>query len=104
MVADVMLNPGLVGLGVLDSFVSGKPMFTTDCGLHSPEISYLISGVNGVMTPNNVLLYADEIISVLNDPTMLSTLQSNARATASRYTIENMADRICTGILNCIAN
>ncbi len=103
MLADVMLNPGLVGLGVLDSFVSGRPMFTTDCGLHSPEISYLSSGQNGIMTANNVDVYATAVASVLSNQAAIAKLQAGARATASRYTVENMADRICTGILSCLA-
>jgi len=103
MLADIMLNPGLVGLGILDSFVSGKPMFTTDCGLHSPEISYLISGQNGIMTANTVKDYANTIVSALSDPVALAKLQGQARCTASRYTVENMAERICNGILGCLA-
>ena len=102
VVADVMLNPGLVGLGVLDSFVSGTPMMTTDCGLHSPEISYLQSGYNGVITEDDVFLYADQVSTLLNDTAKLASLSAGALATASRYTIENMADRIYRGILDCL--
>lgn len=103
MLADVMLNPGLVGLGVLDSFVSGRPMFTTDCGLHSPEISYLIPGQNGVMTSDNVDAYAKAVATTLSDPAAIAKLQAGARSSASRYTVENMAGRIRNGILACLA-
>jgi glycosyltransferase involved in cell wall biosynthesis len=102
VLADVMLNPGLVGLGILDSFASGTPMFTTDCGLHSPEISYLESGKNGVMTANEVQAYADAISDVLSDPAALVRLRNGALAVAPRYTIENMAERLCDGIIRCI--
>jgi glycosyltransferase involved in cell wall biosynthesis len=104
VVADVMLNPGLVGLGVLDSFVAGTPMFTTDCGIHSPEISYLESGVNGISTDDDVDLYAGQVVDILSDPQRLAVLKRGARASAQRYTIENMADRICKGVLDCLAN
>ena len=103
VLADVMLNPGLVGLGVLDSFVSGTPMFTTDCGLHSPEISYLIPGLNGIITDDDVDTYASVVTAYLNDPARLAPLQDAALATAPRYTVENMADRICSGIVNCLS-
>jgi glycosyltransferase involved in cell wall biosynthesis len=103
VLADVMLNPGLVGLGVLDSFVYGTPMFTTDCGLHSPEISYLISGQNGVMTADDVDAYANSVVAILSDSIALAKLKKGARATAPRYTVENMAERICHGILSCLA-
>lgn len=102
--ADVMLNPGLVGLGILDSFVSGSPMFTTDCGLHSPEISYMVSGQNGVMTDDDVIAYSGAVIATLNDPAALEKLKQGALATAPRYTVENMANRLCNGIMACIAS
>lgn len=102
--ADVMLNPGLVGLGILDSFVSGSPMFTTDCGLHSPEISYMVSGENGVMTDDDVIAYSGAVIATLNDPAALDRLKQGALATAPRYTVENMANRLCNGIMACIAS
>jgi len=100
--ADVMLNPGLVGLGILDSFVGACPMFTTDCGLHSPEISYMVSGQNGVMTENTIEAYADAVSRTLSDPALLARLQQGALTSASRYTIENMAMRLRNGILACI--
>jgi glycosyltransferase involved in cell wall biosynthesis len=102
--ADLMLNPGLVGLGILDSFVSGSPMFTTDCGLHSPEISYMESGQNGVMTDDDVIAYSGAVIAALNDPAALDKLKQGALATAPRYTVENMANRLCNGIMACIAS
>ncbi|HZX28419.1 MAG TPA: glycosyltransferase family 4 protein [Telluria sp.] len=96
--ADVILNPGLVGLGILDSFASGRPMFTTDCGLHSPEISYLRSGSNGVMTENDVTLFAAAVEETLRHPDRMERLILGAKASAEHYTVENMASRICRGI------
>ncbi|WP_228893057.1 glycosyltransferase family 4 protein [Pseudoduganella aquatica] len=101
--ADVMLNPGLVGLGILDSFASGKPMLTTDCGLHSPEIAYLESGRNGIMTPNDLDSYAAAAVAVLRNPAQLAALSEAARASGGRYTVENMARRLCQGIEAALA-
>lgn len=103
VLADVILNPGLVGLGILDSFISGTPMFTTDCGLHSPEISYLSSGVNGVMTSNNLDDYVSAVVEALSVPEAIARLSGGALASAPRYTVENMADRIRGGIKSCLA-
>lgn len=103
VLADVMLNPGLVGLGILDSFASGTPMFTTDCGLHSPEISYLSSGTNGVMTSNDVNTYADAVIDVLQEPEAIARLSKGALSSAPRYTVDNMANRIRMGICACLS-
>lgn len=104
VLADVMLNPGLVGLGILDSFTSGTPMFTTDCGLHSPEISYLSSGNNGVMTRNDVNAYANAVVDALLEPEAIARLSKGALSSAPRYTVENMADRIRRGICACLAS
>lgn len=103
VLADVILNPGLVGLGILDSFASGTPMFTTDCGLHSPEISYLTSGKNGVMTSDDVDVYADTVGKTLGQPDTLSSLSKGARMSAPHYTISNMVDLTRNGIRSCLA-
>ncbi len=99
---DVVLNPGLVGLGILDSFVAGAPMATTDCGLHSPEVAYLENGVNGIMTANNLDDYVDAVVKVLNDENYAKSLRKNVRASAAHYTIENMANNFCAGILQAL--
>jgi glycosyltransferase involved in cell wall biosynthesis len=103
VLADVLLNPGAVGLGILDSFVSGTPYFTTECGIHGPEIAYLESGRNGVITTPDVEIYSEAVIAVLSDPAALVELREGALGSASRYTIENMADRFSKGILACLA-
>jgi hypothetical protein len=53
--------PGLVGLVIIDNFVTQLPMFTTDNNnnIHSPEVSYLQNDVNGVMTANTLDDYVD---------------------------------------------
>ena len=52
--AKVMINPGVVGLNILDSFVAGVPMITTNCKGHGPEIAYLTNGENGLMTTTSL--------------------------------------------------
>ena len=100
--ANVMINPGLVGLGLLDSFVCGVPMLTTDCGLHSPEIAYLDNGVNGVMTANTVHDYASAVVTLLTDHAALARLQSGCEVSAKNYTVENMAHHFVDGVLRCL--
>ncbi len=96
--ADVFLNPGLVGLGILDSFVARSPIITTDCRLHSPEIAYLEDGVNGLMTPNDADAYVSAVGKVLSQPAYLQRLQAGCELSSSRYTIDNMASRFVAGI------
>ncbi len=100
--ATVMLNPGLVGLGVLDSFACEVPIVTTDCGLHSPEITYLQSGRNGLITENSLNGYVQECVALISDPMKLLALRNNCRDSANEYTIENMARNFVNGVERCL--
>ncbi len=101
-VAQLMLNPGLVGLGILDAFVCGVPMLTTDCGIHSPEIAYLEHGSNGVMTADDVDAYADASINLLRNAETLDALRAGCAASAAEYTVENMARNFAEGVSRCL--
>lgn len=101
--ARVMLNPGLVGLGILDSFVGAVPMVTTDCGLHSPEIAYLDNGVNGLMTENERSAFVDVVCNVLESDDLHAQLIAGCREAASRYTVANMARNFADGVEQCLA-
>ncbi|MEO8040322.1 MAG: glycosyltransferase family 4 protein [Betaproteobacteria bacterium] len=102
--ARVMLNPGLVGLGILDSFVCGVPMVTTDCGLHSPEIAYLANGRNGLMTPDTADAFVDAVVTLLQDDVRHADLVRGCRDSAAEYTVENMARRFADGAQACLAS
>lgn len=99
--ASVLLNPGLVGLGILDAFAAGTPMVTTDCGLHSPEIDYLRQGENGFMTANT-LDYVQTVERILTDTALAAHLQKGCFEAANHYTIENMAENFRAGILKAL--
>lgn len=100
--AKVMINPGLVGLGILDSFVCGVPMVTTDCGLHSPEIAYLQDGENGLMTDNSMSHYVSSVVNLLQDEVAFNKLKSGCLESAQKYTIENMARNFADGVMQCL--
>lgn len=101
-VCDLLLNPGLVGLGLLDAFAAGLPLVTTDCRLHSPEIAYLESGRNGLMTPDEPGAYVQAVAALLAQPAQLARLREGARAAGDRYTLQNMSERFCDGIRRCL--
>lgn len=101
--SQLMLNPGMVGLSILDSLVAGVPMVTTAYPHHSPEIVYMHSGENGLMTDNDVESYVDSVVRLLNAPAELETLRVGCWASAHNYTIEKMADHFCHGILACLS-
>jgi glycosyltransferase involved in cell wall biosynthesis len=101
--ASVLLNPGLLGLSILDGFAAGVPIVTTDCGLHSPEIDYLQQGVNGFMTANNLEDYVQTVERILTDSALAFHLQNGCLEAAKHYTIENMAENFRAGILKALS-
>lgn len=101
--ASVLLNPGLVGLGILDAFAAGIPIVTTDCGLHSPEIDYLRHGENGFMTASTLDSYVETVEQILTDKQLAAHLHKGCLEAANHYTVENMAGNFRAGILKALA-
>lgn len=101
--ADVVINPGLVGLHILDSFCSGTPMLTTAESRHSPEIAYLEDGVNGLVVRGEASRYADAVIALFNDRAKLEAIKQAALRDARRYTLDNMVNQFADGIARCVS-
>lgn len=101
--AHLQLNPGLVGLHVLDAFSAGLPMITTSTALHSPEIAYLRHGVNGIVVdgddPDD---YAGQVVSLLVDGDKRTAMAERCLQDAQRYTVENMARNFADGVIACL--
>jgi len=93
------LNPGLVGLGILDAFSAGLPLITTDLPIHSPEIEYLEPGRNGLVVEPTVTALAAALVALLEDPQRLALLRQGAQASAERHSIDTMADNFSRGVL-----
>ena len=98
-----LLMPGLVGLAIVDSFVARTPLFTTDLHSHSPEISYLKHGMNGVMTPFAVNHYADAVAEFFESEELQKRLREGCRRCAGVYTFEHFVERFSSGIVHCLA-
>jgi glycosyltransferase involved in cell wall biosynthesis len=103
MLSKALLMPGLVGLVIVDSFVTCLPLFTTDIPIHSPEIAYLIQGINGVMTPYVVGAYSSAIAEYLENEVMQVALREGCRQSATTYTLENMVNNFTQGIKKCLS-
>lgn len=97
--SEVVLNPGLVGLGILDSFAAGIPFVTLADSLHSPEIAYLEHGVNGLIIDGDEVLFAANILRILVDGSFATILRLGAEKAARYYTVENMVDNVKAGII-----
>jgi glycosyltransferase involved in cell wall biosynthesis len=96
--AKVILNPGLIGLHILDAFCAGLPIFSTTNAKHSPEIAYLRNGENGFLTNDTADDYANAVINLLKDPGAYQTTSQNALADSAPYSVENMVDNFAEGI------
>lgn len=99
--ADLVLNPGLVGLAILDAFAAGLPVVTTDFHGHSPEIAYLQHGYNGLMVPAAQLVA--EITKLLQQPDLLRELAVSAAKSAERYSLEAMVGAFVEGLQPLLA-
>ena len=102
-VAQLCLNPGLVGLHVLDSFVAGTPMITTADALHSPEICYLHHNRNGLICTGTATAYADAVLELIADTQRLANLRAGAQSSSAQYSLDEMVRRFAAGILECLA-
>jgi glycosyltransferase involved in cell wall biosynthesis len=100
--AELFLNPGLVGLGILDSFCAELPFVTTDEALHSPEIDYLENGVNGLKVSGNANVFAEAVLDLMCNPERVAKMRQAARETAAQYTVENMVAKTCDGIFKSL--
>jgi glycosyltransferase involved in cell wall biosynthesis len=96
--ADVWLHPGATGLAIVDSFAMGIPFITTKNELHGPEIAYLKHFHNGIISPPDAKQYAETVVYLLNNPSLLSALKWNALTTADTLTISQMVQNFCEGI------
>lgn len=98
----VLMNPGLVGLGILDSFAANVPLITTDCGLHSPEIAYL-DETNGIMAEDDIGNYVDACAKLLSDSSARAHLIKGCSEATERYTLTNMVENFADGVRNTLA-
>jgi glycosyltransferase involved in cell wall biosynthesis len=98
----VFLLPYMAGLAILDSFTLGIPVVTMIDGNHGPEIAYLRSEKNGIITGNSIGDYANAICTLFNNQEKHSAIVNQCLADAKLYTIENMVNNFAKGILACL--
>lgn len=100
--AQIMLNPGLVGLHIVDAFCAGLIMATTNNAKHSPEVAYLKHGINGISTNDTAIEYSQAVIDIFKSPTRLKEMQEAALNDSNVYSLENMVDNFVKGIKSAI--
>jgi glycosyltransferase involved in cell wall biosynthesis len=97
-VADVLLNPGRVGLIAVDSFAMAVPIVTTRRPFHAPELDYLEDGRTAVFTADTVDAYASAVAELLHDDERRRRMADACRSQRSRFGIDAMADRFVDGV------
>jgi glycosyltransferase involved in cell wall biosynthesis len=98
----IWLNPGLVGLGIIDAFCAGLPLVTTNLPIHSPEIDYLVHNKNGLIVSYCPKKYAQAVIDLLANNDRLDQMAMCSFQSAKTYSIENMALNFTGGVLECL--
>lgn len=103
--AKLFLMPGLVGLAVLDAAALELPVVTTSFPYHSPEIAYLEHGGSGLIVEpyDDVAAYASAVSELLASPDVLRTMAQRAKEIAEDHTIDEMAQRFASGVLEALA-
>lgn len=96
--ADVILNPGAVGLHIVDAFCSGLVMITTRTARHGPEVAYLRDGENGAYGGDTPDTYSHTVLSIIQDTIRLQRMKDAALIDSNRYTLKNMVNRFADGI------
>jgi glycosyltransferase involved in cell wall biosynthesis len=99
---DLWLNPGMLGLAVVDALALGIPVATTRNAIHSPEIEYLEHGRNGLLTPPEPNAYAAAVVALLRDPARLAELRRGALNDGASFSAEDMAERFARGVTACL--
>lgn len=100
--AEAVLNPGLVGLAILDAFAAGLPMATTSVDIHSPEIEYLEDGFNGLVTEPAMVDYVGGVTCMFTKEGRLAALSRGAAESSHRYSIDTMVENFTQGVLHAL--
>ena len=101
-ISDILIQPGTIGLVIIDSFVAEVPLFTTHLSAHGPEIAFLENGVNGCVTPDSVDAYVDAVCIFLGSIAQRQTLIEGCRRSAPKYSMDAMVTNMVSGIRACL--
>ena len=101
--ADLMMVPQWVGLVAVDALAAGVPIVTTRHESHSPEFSYLVHGVNAVVTEHDVDAFSASVGALFGNPVRLTDLAVRARNDSVPYSVQAMSARFAQGVKEWIA-
>lgn len=102
LISDVLIQPGTIGLVIIDSFVAEVPLFTTDQTAHGPEIAFLENGYNGYATPDSLEAYVNAVCEFFDSASKRHILLEGCRQSAYKYSMDAMVTNMATGIGACL--
>jgi glycosyltransferase involved in cell wall biosynthesis len=79
------------GLVILEAMAGGCPVVTIDA---SGINDIIINGKNGFKTKDNLNEWNMQIIKIMEDKVLRTTMTNNARTFASNFSIEDMAEKV----------
>lgn len=103
LACDIVFVPGMVGLPIVDTFCAGRPFATIDHDFHSPEVSCLKDGENGILLSDfDIDKAATAFEKLVRDRDSLERLCEGARHTAAvsfdpGAMVDSMLDAISHG-------
>ncbi|MGB8337961.1 MAG: glycosyltransferase family 4 protein [Burkholderiales bacterium] len=101
--ANIILNPGLIGLIALDALCMGLPIVTTGGDTHhSPEVAMLEDNLTGFFPQPTPQAYAQTVIDLLADKERYARSREAAFKASRKYTLDNMVQRFADGIEACL--
>lgn len=98
--ADLLLNPGRVGLVATEALAAQVPIVTTDYAWHAPEFDYLEHDSNCLVVSemSGPVGYAREVRQLLLQPDRVERLSVGCQASGSHLGIPEMAAAFVRGI------
>lgn len=101
--ASFILNPGAVGLHIVDAFCAGLVMISTHTAKHGPEVAYIKAGINGILVNESAAEVGQAILRLIDNPQELAQMQAAALADADRYSLENMVENFAQGLVSALS-
>lgn len=95
---------GIAGLNLLDAMAVGLPVVLPQRADHSPEVSYVVDSVNGLVVPDEVARLAEACSRLILDSSLHARLSKGARQTSGVNTIQAMADNMLRYAVNQFDN
>lgn len=100
--ADIFLQPGAMGLGVLDSFAFETPMIAAESAFHGPEFEYLVNDYNGIISSGKLEDYVNDIAALVSSPEKYNYIKSNCKLMVDKYNNEVMVANFTEGICSVL--